>query len=260
MSNRLNLDWHGEIDQALEPDVRLFPMSQGVPGTPLQATVQAGSFSFDALAAECYLLSFRYVLAGKHFDSCYFQLDIPDITQIRLELEPQGCQIDQMGFTNPDGEFVDMLIYEDKKPWLTRAAEDHPYLQTLAEFLVFRFQQLPPVEARTQLSQLIGDLKDGFPALEQLWPYQLKMLIQPAYLAQTTPEWKACLLHLLRNNLILMDDETLHENLQEAISLSQQQDSVERLLKDLEWDSANLTWHHLDEFLAALVGKRMLGS
>ncbi|MEZ0368214.1 MAG: hypothetical protein ACAI44_03905 [Candidatus Sericytochromatia bacterium] len=256
MSYRLDIDWHGASDRVLEPSARLFTFDQHVPGPPLQADYAQNRFSIENLSPECYLLSLRYVLDGKHFDSCYFQLDLPDITQLKLELRPEGCQIDQMGFVNAAGEFVDMLIYTDEKPWLARAVEDFPYLQILAEFLVFRFQHLAPTEARSQLNQLLGSLDQVFPELAHLWPYQLKMLIQPQYLAQTTPEWKACLIHLLRNDLILIDDESLYENLQEAVALAQQEEAVAHLTDELEWNPTQQS----EAFLKALAGKRMLGS
>lgn len=254
VSYSLTLEWHDTGNRVQEPDARLFAFGQRVPGPPVQAHTTSRGFVFDALEPESYLLSLRYVLDGKHFDSCYFQLDIPDITQVKLELRPAGCQIEQMGFVNDQGEFVDMLIYTDEKPWLTRAAENEPFLQVLAEFLVFRFPSLSPTEARSQLNQLLGDLAQVYPELAHLWPYQLKMLIQGPYLAQTTPEWKACLLSLLRNNLILSDDETLFENLQEAMALSQQQEEVVRLSDELEWEPGQVNSH----FLKALKGKKML--
>lgn len=258
MSYSLKIECQGAIDQMLDPSVRLFPVSDGVPGSPIEATlVRPGTYLFESLDADDYLLSYRYGLGEKHFDSFYFQLDIPDITLIRLELSPKGSQIDQMGFRDQGGEFVDMLIYEDEKPWLARAVEDFPFLQTLVEFLVFRFQHLPPAEARIHLSQLLGDLDQVFRELDHLWPYQLKMLLQPAYMAQTTAEWKASLLHLLRNNLILIDDETLYEHLQDATQQAQQEEAVARLSEQLEWDPVAQSWTHLDAFLQALKGKRM---
>lgn len=257
MSHSLTIEWHGPVDQVAETDVRLLPHSEGKPGDPIPASVADGRFSFSGLEAETCLLSFRYVMNGRHFDSCYFQLDLPDISKIQLELKPEGAQIEQMGFVNSEGEFVDMLIYDDERPWLARAVEDFPYLQTLAEFLVFRFHALPAADARSKLNQVLGDLAAVFPELEHLWPYQLKMLIQPAYLAQTTAAWKACLQHLLRNNLILMDDEKLYETLQEATELAQQEDEVMRLSDMLEWDSDTSTWINLDAFLAELKGKQM---
>jgi hypothetical protein len=253
VSDGLQFIWQGACERVQEADARLFPFDQRVPGAALTATARPDGFGWENLAPECYLLSLRYRLDGKHFDSCYFQLDVPDITLIQLDLGPQGSQLNQMGFSNAQGEFVDMLIYADEKPWLTRAVEDFPFLQVLAEFLVFRFGHLTPAEARAQLNQLLGDLARCLPELEHLWPYQLKMLMQPAYLAQTTPAWKACLFWLLRNNLILADDEALYEHLQEATALAQQQEAVARLCDEFDGE----TGHATETLLKALSGKRM---
>lgn len=257
MSYQLKLEWHGPLDQVTQTDLRLFPMPQGQPGSPLIAQTENGGFVFHALEADSYLLAFRYELGGKHFDSCYFQLDVPDTSLIQLELQPQGAMIDQMGFVNQQGEFVDMLIYQDAKPFLTQKLEDMPFLEPIAEFLAFGIAQLPAAEARARLNQLLGPLDQVFAELEKLWPYQLKLLIQPSYLVQTSAEWKACLLHLLRNNLILMDDEGLHERLQEAIELAQQQERVTQLSELLEWDSSTLSWQNLEQFMQELKGKQM---
>ncbi len=257
MAYALNIDWKGETARVESPEARLFTYEQGVPGNPIQGKYADGRFSFDQLKPDIYLLSLRYQLDGKHFDSFYFQLDVPDITLIKLDLHPKGCQFDQMGFLDSSNELVDMLIYEDEKPWLARPVEEVPFLQTLAEFLVFKFVQLSATEARQQLSQLLGDLSEVFSELDHLWHYQLKMLIQPPYLAQTSAEWKACLLHLLRNNLILMDDESLYEKLTDAIALAQQEEQVEKLSAELEWDPETLTWHNLEAFLAAIKGHKM---
>lgn len=257
MAYDLNIEWRGDIDSVEAPEARLFAYDQATPGNPVQGQYQSGRFSFTGLEPEAYLLSLRYAFKGKHYDSYYFLLDIPDITLIRLELKPEGAQIDQMGFVDDSQELVDMLIYQDEKPWLTRPVEELPFLQTLAEFLVFRFAHLPVTEARQQLSRLLGDLSGVFSKLEHLWPYQVKMLIQPQYLAQTSAEWKASLLHLLRNNLILMDNESLYEILSEATALAQQEDRVDKLSAELEWDSETLSWHNLEAFLADLKGKQM---
>lgn len=254
MSNHLRIEWKGAGAELLAPEVRLFPFDQRVPGTPMQAEKRDEAFEFGELEPQAYLLSLRYQSEGKHYDSCYFQLDSPDITEIQLTLDEVGARIDHLGFVNEQGELVDMLDYTDGKPYLTRAVEDYPFLQVLAEFLVFRFSGLAPAEGRAQLNQLLGDLAKVYPELVLLWPYQLKRLIQPAYLAQTTPEWKACLLTLLRNNLILSDDESLYEQLQQAIEHVQQQDAVAKLAEDGDWDSDETP----ESFLRAIAGKKML--
>lgn len=254
----LNIDWQGDLSQVSNLDVHLLPLSDGQPGTPLPFQQNAQRLSCEALSPGNYLLCFRYSLNEQHFDSFYFDLDIPDITLIQLRLTPTGSQIEQMGFLNDYGEFVDMLIYEEAKPSLTQAVEKHVLLQTLSEFLVFHIDTLPPLQARQQLSQVLGSLSESFGELQYLWPYQLKKLLKPEMLAQTSPEWKACLLHLLRNNLILMDNEILYERLQEAAELSQQQKKVDQLLADLEWDPEQGHWRHYAEFIAALKERKML--
>ncbi|MBT9546986.1 MAG: hypothetical protein IV090_16470 [Candidatus Sericytochromatia bacterium] len=255
----LNLDWQGDlISEVRDMSVRLATYQNQQPGEFVSAEVQGDRFQFKQLSSGSYLLCLRYQLNGRHFDSFYFQLDVPDTTQLKLQLMPQGALIDQMGFFNDRGELVDMLIYQGSKPFLTFAQEDHPYLASLSEFLAFRLPQLAAVEARQRLHPLLGDLAQALPMLSLLWPYQLKMLIAPALLAQTTAEWKACLMHLLRNNLILMDQEALHEILHEAVALTQEESRFQALLALMEWDSDTQDWSDYPGFLKQLAGQGML--
>lgn len=258
MSYHLNIHWEGHDLEGL--DLQLLAYNHRELGERLQAQARPHGFRFEGLQSGSYLLCLRYVLAGRHFDSFYFQLDLPDITQIKLQGREHGAQIEQMGFLNDYGEFVDMLIYEEQKPYLTRPSEDYPLLQVLSEFLVFRFSALSSSEKRQQLDQILGPLDQCFRELEQLWPYQLRMLLDPAVLAHTSAGWKACLSHLLRNDLMLMDNEALHEQIQEAMQLSQQQDRVHELLEDLEWNPENGQWQHLEQFLQELHTYRLLGT
>lgn len=254
----LNLDWRAESAEPKDFLVRLASYQNYQPGSFQTAEIQNQRFQFPNLSAGSYLLSVRYRCAHQHFDSFYFQLDIPDITLIQVKIRPEGAQIEQMGFLNDYGEFVDMLIYQGQKPYLTFALESHPFLESLTEFLSFRLMQLAPSDARQRLHLLLGDLSQSLEMLSLLWPYQLKMLISPALLAQTTVEWKACLMHLLRNHLILMDDELLYEYLQEAVQLAQEEDRFAALLNLMEWDPDTQDWQDYPGFLQALQGHGML--
>lgn len=249
----LELAW----ENVSELRAQLLPMERR-PQAPLTAVQIPNRLRFETLQPGHYLLDLRYAMAGKVFDSFYFELDIPDITQIHLHMSEAGAQIEQMGFLNDYGEFVDMLIYADEKPWLTRPLAEHSIWSQLAIFLAFHFADQSPAETRYRLHQLLGDLAVAFPQLSQLWAHQLKPLLQPMLLVQTSAHWKACLLHWLRNHLILMDHERLYENLQEAIELAQQQEAVDKLLQYLEWDSETGTWLNEQAFLATLRGHRML--
>jgi hypothetical protein len=258
MMYQLDVEWNGAlVAEAQDVIVRLATYHNQQPGDFQRAHLSGKTFQFSDLVSGSYLLSFRYSLHSNHYDSYFFQLDIPDITLIKLELSAEGSLIDQMGFINDGGEFVDMLIYQGSKPFLTYSLEAHPYLASLSEFLAFRLPHLPALETRQRLNPLLGDLASALPMLSLLWPYQLKMLISPALLAQTTPEWKACLMHLLRNNLILMDQEAPYEYLQEAVQLSQEEDRFEALLRLMEWDSDTQTWHNYPAFLAEIKGHEM---
>lgn len=258
MSYNLNIDWKGDLEQVSALDIHLMPVIKHSPGQELNFTQTGQRLTCANLNPGNYLLAFRYCFQGTFFDSFYFDLDIPDTTQIQIQLSEQGSQILEMGFLNDCGDFVDMLIYEDEKPFLTRSVESHVLRQTLSEFLVFKIHELPPQTAKKQLSLLMGDLSQSFPELKNLWPYQLKTLLQPEILAQTSAEWKAGLLHVLRNNLILMDNENLFNNLQEAIDLAQQTQKVKKLLDDLEWDYDTLSWKNYDAFLAHLKSQNVL--
>jgi len=260
MSYRLNLDWEGDLNTVSELEIHLLPLSQGLPQAPIQAQFEGRRHSFRDLTAGPCLLALRYSLQAERFDSFYFELEVPDITLIKLKLQASGAQIEQMGFLNDYGEFVDMLIYANEKPWLTRPLADHALLKELSDFLVFDFAHCSAAQARERLNTLLGSLDQAFPELELLWPYQLKKLLQPALLAQTSAEWKACLLHLLRNDLMLMDHEGLYEQLQEAMELSQQQDQVDILLRDLEWNPDTGSWNHYQAFLQNLKHKTLLAS
>ncbi|MGE3727857.1 MAG: hypothetical protein AB7I41_20020 [Candidatus Sericytochromatia bacterium] len=255
----LNLDWEGDLlSEVQEVRVRLANYQNQQCGEFVSAETQGKRFQFKQLTSGSYLLCLRYQLRGRHFDSFYFQLDVPDTTQFKLQLLPQGVLIEQMGFFNDSGELVDMLIYQGSKPFLTFALEEHPYLESLSEFLAFKLPQLGAVEARKRLHPLLGDLAQALPMLSLLWPYQLKMLISPALLAQTTVEWKACLMHLLRNNLILMDQEALYEILHEAVALTQSERRFQDLLALMEWDSDTQDWSDYPGFLKQIAGQGML--
>ncbi|PIQ27203.1 hypothetical protein COW36_16760 [bacterium (Candidatus Blackallbacteria) CG17_big_fil_post_rev_8_21_14_2_50_48_46] len=255
--SELKIEWeiHAGDPQAFQA---ILTPCQPTQEDPLKGQLNASNFLFSNLKNGTYLLSFRYQNSDEHFDSFYFQLDSPDISLIKLLIQPQGALIDQMGFYNDGGEFVDMLIYQGSKPYLSRSMETHPFLESLSEFLAFRFQQLPPNDARQRLHLLLGDLSQSLEMLRTLWPYQLKMLLSPALMAQTTVEWKALLMHLLSNNLMLMDDENLFENIQEALQLTQEQERFQKILALIEWDPETQTWLNQAKFLEALKGHGML--
>lgn len=225
---------------------------------PIQAEVLQGRLQFPALQAGRYFLDLRYLLSAEPFDSFYFELEIPDITFIQVQLSAAGAQIQQLGFLNERGERVDMLIYENEKPWLTRPLSSQPVLQGLSHFLLFDCPTLPAAQARQQLNQLLKPLAESFPQLQALGAYQLKVLLQPELLAQTTASWKACLQHLLRNHLLLMDDEHLQEQLLEAIELAQQDQEVTELLQDLEWNPEQQVFDNMEQFLKNLGQKQIL--
>ncbi|MBF2051842.1 MAG: hypothetical protein IGS03_00080 [Candidatus Sericytochromatia bacterium] len=250
----LELAWEDLSDL----QVQLLPVENRRPQAPLEASRIPNRLRFEQLQPGNYLLNLRYQYAGKTFDAFYFELDLPDITQIHLRLSDAGAQIDQMGFLNDYGEFVDMLIYADEKPWLTRPLEQYPLWAELAHFLAFHFADQSPADTRQKLDALLGDLSGSFGQLGQLWAHQLKPLLQPMLLVQTSTHWKACLLHWLRNHLILMDHERLYENLQEAMALAQQEQEVDRLLRYLEWDPDTGSWLNEAAFLAEISGQRML--
>lgn len=252
MTYRLTIDWQDAGHRPETPEARLTPLSEG-PARAAELTAEG--LAFEDLAPEGYLLALRYQAEGRIYDSCEFQLDVPDVTRIQLAHTPGGARIEQMGFVNDQGEFVDMLIYGDEKPLLTKALADWPQLEGLSRLITHELLQLPANEARSRLNAALGDLGGVYATLGQLWPYQLKRLMLPAYLAQTTPEWKACLLTLLRNNLMLADDESLLDHLQQAIGLAQQQEVVRQLSEEGDWDSDETP----ATFLQALAGKRMLG-
>ena len=259
MSDQLSIRFIEKLSELSQVHCQLLQIGTQ-PIKSIEAQQQENTLIFSGLETGNYILVFHYQQAGNYFDSAYFQIDFPDVTLMELRPEPKGCRIEQMGFWNPQGEFVDMLIYEDSKPFLTQSQQDYPHIPALAEFLALHIPQFTPAEAREKLNQLLGPLEQVFGELEHLWPYQLKILMQPAYLAQTTAEWKACLMHCLRNNLILMDDEGLHEQMQEAVEMAQQNERVSGLNEILEWDSDSQSWLNLDQFLKELSSKGMLQS
>lgn len=257
MSHQLELVWESPFAELSQLDLRLYPFVQQRPGSALLPRQNGDRLVFSDLDAGCYVLSCRYQWQGQHFDSFYFQLDMPDISLMRLQQLPVGAQIEQMGCYSGT-EFIDMLFYEHSKPCLTRAVEAAPLLQPLCEWLTFKAPSLPAPQQRRQLHALIGELAPAQEQLAYLWPWQIKYLLQPALLAQTTAEWKACLLHLLRNDPILLDNESLYESLQEAAALAQQEDQMEALVENLEWDPQQHSWQNWDQFLNSLQGKGVL--
>ncbi|MGV3524533.1 MAG: hypothetical protein ACO1RX_09920 [Candidatus Sericytochromatia bacterium] len=257
MSHELELVWESPLADLSQLDLRLYAFAQQRPGQALLPTQQGDRLVFSELEAGCYVLSCRYQWQDQHFDSFYFQLDSPDISLIRLKQGAAGAQIEQMGCYSGK-EFIDMLVYEHSKPCLTRSLEKAPLLQALCEWLSFRAPALSAPQQRQNLHALIGNLAQAVDQLAYLWPWQIKYLLQPALLAQTTPEWKACLLHLLRNDPILLDNESLYEHLQEAAALAQQEDTMEALLENLEWDPQQQHWLNWEQFLHALQGKGVL--
>lgn len=218
---------------------------------------QERSWQFSPLSAGTWFLDLTYSQQGDTFDSLHFALDLPDVTHLFLQTLPAGMRIEQMGFFNDAGEFVDMLLYQDKKPFLTFSHATYPRLSALVSWIHEQLPTLAPTEARTQLNQQLGDLAEIYPALTVLGNWQFKQLLNPALLAQTSAAWKACLMQLLRNNLVLMDNEGLYEILQEAAELAQQSEAMEELLALMEWDHDQQDWVDYPKFLRALTGQEM---
>jgi hypothetical protein len=225
--------------------------------TTVVGQAQERTWQFSPLGAGTWFLDLTYTQEGDTFDSLHFALDIPDVTHLILQTLPAGMRIEQMGFLNDAGEFVDMLLYQDKKPFLTFSQRTYPQLPALVSWIHAQLPTLAPVEARTQLSQQLGDLAEIYPALTVLGHWQFKQLINPALLAHTSVAWKACLMQLLRNNLVLMDNESLYETLQEAAELAQQNEAMETLLALMEWDHDQQDWVDYPGFLKALSGQHM---
>lgn len=259
MAHRLILNGPVNWSELTHFQTELFHFPEHQAATPTQITpeIQGQALSFSGLENGRYLLALAYHRESD-YHSLYFELDTSDITQIDLDWQGSALQIQQMGLLNDTGEFVDMLIYADQKPCLTFAKAEHRVLLALAETLIFKAPTLTAMQTRQLLNEQIGDLGQHFAQLNRLWPYQLKQLLQPDLMAQTSAAWKACLQHFLINDLMLMDNEHLQVNLQEAIALSQQEDAVEQLLKDLEWNSDQQNWDGLDAFLHAIAGQQML--
>lgn len=249
------VNW-SELEQ-FQAELLRFVAKEPAEPTQIQPDIQGTKLCFSGLEAGQYLLALAYHHEGD-YHSLYFELDTSDTTQIDLGWLGSALQIQQMGLLNDNGEFVDMLIYEDQKPCLTFPKAEYKVLLALAECLVFKAPTLTASETRQHLSQIIGDLAQSFTQLKQLWPYQLKQLLQADLMAQTSAAWKACLQHFLVNDLILMDNEHLHNNLQEALALAQQEEAVDQLLKDLEWNSELQSWDGMNAFLAAIAGQQML--
>ncbi len=259
MTYRLNLNgpvnW-SELDQ-FQAELFAFPPKKVAEATQISAEVNGSQISFSGLEPGRYLLALAYH-REQDFHSNYFELETSDITEIELVWLGSALQIQQMGLLNDNGEFVDMLIYEDQKPCLTLPKAHHSVLLQVAEELIFKAPIQTAKQTRQHLNLMIGDLGQNFKPLKSLWPYQLKQLLKPELMAQTSAAWKACLQHFLVNDLMLMDNERLQINLQEAMALAQQEEAVDSLLKDLEWNSDQQSWDGMDEFLQAISGQQML--
>lgn len=257
------MNYHLTIQWPSNPTINhlqatLYSFSEKTATSPLTGTIAAEKLRFESLKEGNYLLSLQHQHQGQAYDSFYFHLHIPDITLIKLTLEPAGAQIDQMGFLNDYGEFVDMLFYEGEKPFLTQSAQKHKNRLAISKYLAFEHASQSAAQAAQTLNTLIGDLALAYETLCQLWPYQLKFLLQPPLLVHTTAEWKACLMQLLRNDLVLMDNEKLYENLSEAMDFTQQEERVGELLNLMDWDADTEDWFNKPQFLKEISNKTML--
>lgn len=220
------------------------------PLLPIHITPE--QIAFATPDSGTYLLDLSYQIGEQLFSSHFFQLDYPDTSLIDVHLNQQGLQFMRMGFFDDLGEFIDMLIYEGEKPWLATPVDSQQTSLQLASFLAQSPEPFDPMGFRQHLQILLPDLSLAYPGLLSLWPYQLRILVK--YLAKTTAEWKACLFQLIRNNLILIDDESCLEQLTDAIELAQQQERVAGLLDLMEWDVDRQAWVNYPQFLAELKG------
>lgn len=252
MPNELIIHLQGnDLAQIQHLQAYLHPYIEGSIAEPLRPThVTPEQIAFSTPDSGTYLLALSYQLGEQTFSSHFFQLDLPDTSLIDVALSHQGLQFMRMGFFDDLGEFIDMLIYEGEKPWLTTLVEEPQTSLQLATFLAQSAEPFEPIGFRQQLQTLLPDLSVAYPGMLRLWPYQLRILVK--YLAKTTAEWKACLFQLIRNNLILIDDESCLEQLTDAIELAQQQERVAFLLDLMEWDVDRQAWVNYPQFLAEL--------
>lgn len=258
-SYHLNIDWTTSAGEHAPAQLsQLRAVLRATDGSETEAQIQGRRLHFAQLTPGFYTLHLSYDWSEdpaplQSYSSFAFGLDVPDITLMKLNLTPQGAQVEQMGALNDYGEFMDMKL-SDEALYLTRPTGDYPVLQALAAQLV-PTQDLPSPEA---LDEAVGTLDQAFADLQALWAYQLRKLIQPTLLAQLSIPALAVWQHLLSNHLELMDDERLQERLLVAIEDAQAQDAVASYLALLSWDPLTQTWQGLSLFLERLQGQRLL--
>ena len=249
------LTFHWNTQLSLENfHLKLLPYQKQTISEPLEPKHTKQLALFQNLDSGDYLLDFHYEFQGQPFNACFFLMDTLDISLIRVEIIPEGTRLEEMGFFNEQGQFVDMLLYEGEKPFLTFPVKETDFHYYFAHGLALEFTQKVLSVQRKELQFLCRDLGQVFPVLEKLWPYQLKKLITPALLAKTTPEWKACLLHVLQNHLLLADDERLLTLLSDAIEQTQQEERVSFLADLMQWDPVKGIWENYPVFLKEITG------
>ena len=253
MGYHLNIDWTTGAHQdapAQLTDVQA--TVRDAAGHHLPADFQGRRLHFAQLAPGFYTLHLSYGQQGVAFDSFAFGFEVPDMTLMKCQLTPAGTVIEQYGALNDYGEFMDMRLSEETL-YLTRAVRDFAVWQALTPHVLPGVTPLLP-----ELNQAIGPLAQAFAALEHLWAYQLRALLQPTLLAQASVAGLAVLQHLLSNHLALMDDERLQEHLLVAIESESAGAQVEQLLDDLCWNPLTQSWDGLPDFLQALGTQTLL--
>lgn len=253
MGYHLNIDWTGAEHQDAPPQVlHLQATVRDASGHHTPAEIQGRRLHFAQREPGFYTLHLTYALQETVFDSFAFGFDVPDITLMKCQLTATGTVIEQYGALNDYGEFMDMRLSEEIL-YLTRAVNDFAVWQAITPHLL---PGITPVFA--ELNQVIGPLAQAFTALEQLWAYQLRALLQPTLLSQASVEGLAVLQHLLSNHLALMDDERLQEHLLVAIEAQSASASVAQLLDLLSWNPLTQRWEGLPTFLQALGAHTLL--
>lgn len=252
MSEDLQLIWNESIQ--VEQLKLHFYDSYNI-GSSLSPEISQNTATFKPQKSCPYLLEWQYQFHGICFNSYFFLLDYPDISYIKVNILEPGAQFDELGFFDEHNKFIDMLIYEGTKPWLTYSL-DAQYMNLAQWFLNDKGVDIQ--QKKQTLDELVSDLSQAFPVLCKMWGYQLKYLIDPVLLAKTTAEWKACLIQVVRNHLILMDNERLYMILQDAIKYAQEHQRVNELVALMDWDSDKQDWVNEAQFLQELKGKRML--
>lgn len=253
MGYHLNIDWTGTDHQDAPAQVTdLQAKVRNAAGQYASADLQGRRLHFAQLEPGFYTLHLTYDQQGVAFDSFAFGFEVPDMTLMKCQLTPAGTVIEQYGALNDYGEFMDMRLSEETL-YLTRAVRDFAVWQALTPHV------LPGVTpVLSELNQAIGPLAQAFAALEQLWAYQLRALLQPTLLAQASVEGLAVLQHLLSNHLALMDDERLQEHVLVAIENQGAGAQVEALLERLCWNPLTQVWDGLADFLEALGTQTLL--